>query len=175
MFGVGWFLWPQHLKLLLFTQLWQPSSAASWQAGQWLHCLRKEPEVRKKTLLFQPCTMAGWAFGSKSNFPVCHFLSLFRVSNGSWFSSQMYHELSFQVLEEGYVPGQSVKQHPACVCTNAKGAFLCWTSENLIGCQKSAMSVWNRFCLELKPKIIVYHLRLNCKVYFHCPLFYYLL
>lgn len=35
------------------------------------------------------------------------------------------------------------------------------------------MSVWNRFCHELEPNVIVYHLRLNYNVYFHlsCPYF----
>lgn len=71
------------------------------------------------------------------------------------------------VLEKGYVQDQSVKQHIAPVCINARVAFLRLTSENLVGCQKSAMSVWDRFCHELEPSVTVCHLRLNCNVYFH--------
>lgn len=135
--------------------------------GRWPRCLRTEPEVRKKTQLFQPCLMAGWAFGSKSDFPASHFLSLFRASNALDVPPTRIMSLLSWVLEKGYVQDQSVKQHIAPVCINARAAFLCLTSENLVGCQESTVSVWNRFCHELEPNVIVYHLRLNCNVYFH--------
>lgn len=71
------------------------------------------------------------------------------------------------VLETGYVQDQSVKEHIAPVFINARVSFLCLMSENLVGCQKSAMSVWDRFCHELEPNVTVCHLRLNRNVYFH--------
>lgn len=49
----------------------------------------------------------------------------------------------------------SVMQRVTLVCLNAKVAFLL-TPENLFGCQKLAVSIWNMFCHELKTRV-VYH------------------
>lgn len=80
MFWVGWFLWPQHLKVLLFTQLQRLLSSASWQRGHMAWLPRTELGVRKKTLLSQLCTLAARAFGSKSHCPVSHVLSVWSKS-----------------------------------------------------------------------------------------------
>lgn len=78
------------------------------------------------------------------------------------------------LLERGCEEGQSVKSHIAPICINAKVAFLGLTSDNLVGCQKSAISIWKMFCRELQPKVVVYHLGPDRNVYSPPP-FYYLL
>lgn len=69
------------------------------------------------------------------------------------------------LLERGCEEGQSVKSHIAPICINAKVAFLGLTSDNLVGCQKSAISIWKMFCRELQPKVVVYHLGPDRNVY----------
>lgn len=74
------------------------------------------------------------------------------------------------LLERGCEEGQSVKSHIAPICINAKVAFLGLTSDNLVGCQKSAISIWKMFCRELQPKVVVYHLGPDRNVYSPPPL-----